>query len=241
MAVATILRFGRPRKEAMPQRKPILNKGRASAPASAPARIPMAISVRHVHLTQASVEALFGAGHILHAHSPLSQPGQYAAEEVVTLIGPKGRLTDVRVVGPPRAQDQVELAHTDEIALGVDAPLRESGDLADTPGIVIEGPAGSVTLQRGVICALRHIHMSPADADVLGLKNHDEVAVVVMAGKRRLIFGDVIVRVAPSFLLELHLDSDEGNAAGLRSGSEVVLCAIDPAHVGVDATSGGAG
>jgi len=144
----------------MPQRKPILNKGRASAPASAPARIPMAISVRHVHLTQASVEALFGAGHILHAHSPLSQPGQYAAEEVVTLIGPKGRLTDVRVVGPPRAQDQVELAHTDEIALGVDAPLRESGDLADTPGSSSRDPRQRHPAAR-VICALRHIHMSP--------------------------------------------------------------------------------
>ena len=203
----------------------------------APALIPMAISVRHVHLTQASVEILFGAGHQLQVHSPLSQPGQYAAEEVVTLVGPKGRLTHVRVIGPPRAQDQVELAHTDEIVLGVDAPLRESGDLAGTPGIVIEGPVGSVSLQRGVICALRHIHMSPADAEVLGLKNHDQVAVVVMAGKRRLIFGDVIVRVAPAFRLELHLDSDEGNAAGLSSGSEVLLSAIDPTNGGVKPTS----
>jgi acetate kinase len=209
-----------------------MNKRPAKAE-QAPALIPMAISVRHVHLTQASVEILFGAGHQLQVHSPLSQPGQYAAEEVVTLVGPKGRLTHVRVIGPPRAQDQVELAHTDEIVLGVDAPLRESGDLAGTPGIVIEGPVGSVSLQRGVICALRHIHMSPADAEVLGLKNHDQVAVVVMAGKRRLIFGDVIVRVAPAFRLELHLDSDEGNAAGLSSGSEVLLSAIDPTNGGV--------
>jgi len=201
------------------------------------ALIPMAISVRHVHLTQASVETLFGAGHLLQVHSPLSQPGQYAAEEVVTLVGPKGRLTHVRVIGPPRGQDQVELAHTDEIVLGVDAPLRESGDLAGTPGIVIEGPVGSVSLERGVICALRHIHMSPADAEVLGLRNHDEVAVAVMAGKRRLIFGDVIVRVSPAFRLELHLDSDEGNAAGLSSGSEVLLSAIDPTNGGVKPTS----
>jgi acetate kinase len=197
----------------------------------------MAISARHVHLTQASVETLFGAGHLLQVHSPLSQPGQYAAEEVVTLVGPKGRLTHVRVIGPPRPEDQVELAHTDEIVLGVDAPLRESGDLAGTPGIVIEGPMGSVSLQRGVICALRHIHMSSADADVLGLKNHDEVAVAVMAGKRRLIFGDVIVRVSPSFRLELHLDSDEGNAAGLRSGAEVLLSAIDPTNGGINRTT----
>lgn len=187
----------------------------------------MAISVRHVHLTQETVERLFGPGYLLHVHSPLSQPGQYAAAETVALAGPRGRLAHVRIVGPTRSEDQVELSRTDELELGIDAPLRESGDLANTPGIVIEGPAGSVTLQRGVICALRHIHMSPADADVLGLKNHDEVSVVVVAGNRRLIFGDIVVRVSPAFRLELHLDSDEGNAAGLQSGSEVLLAEID--------------
>jgi acetate kinase len=205
-----------------------MKSSKAGTQASVPALIPMAISARHVHLTQASVEKLFGSGYLLHVHTPLSQPGQYAAEEVVTLVGPKGRLTHVRIVGPTRPEDQVELAHTDEIVLGVDAPLRESGDLGATPGIVIEGPQGSIVLQRGVICALRHIHMSPADADVLGLRNHDEVSVAVMAGNRRLVFGDVVVRVSPDFRLELHLDSDEGNAAGLSSGADVLLCAIDP-------------
>ena len=104
----------------------------------------------------------------------------------------------------------MELSRTDEIELGIDAPLRESGDLSNTPGIVIEGPVGSVTLQRGVICALRHIHMSPADADVLGLKNHDQVSVAVVAGNRRLTFDDIVVRVSPEFTLELHLDSAIG-------------------------------
>lgn len=189
--------------------------------------IPMAISVRHVHLTRETVERLFGPGYVLNIRSPLSQPGQYAAEETVTLVGPRARLAHVRIVGPPRSEDQVELSRTDEIELGVDAPLRESGDLASTPGIVIEGPAGSVTLRRGVICALRHIHMSPADADVLGLKNHDKVAVVVVAGNRRLIFADIVVRVSPAFRLELHIDSDEGNATGLQSGAEVLLTEID--------------
>jgi len=190
------------------------------------ALIPMAISVRHVHLTQRTVEQLFGPGYLLQIRSPLSQPGQFSAEETVTLVGPRGRLKHVRIVGPPRSEDQVELARTDEIELGINAPLRESGDLAGTPGIIIEGPAGSVTLQHGVICALRHIHMSPADADVLGLKNGDRVAAVVTAGDRKMVFEDVVVRVSPAFRIELHVDSDEGNAAGWQSGTDVMLTEI---------------
>ena len=192
-----------------------------------PAMIPIAISARHVHLTQRTVERLFGPGHVLSVHSPLFQPGQYAANETVTLSGPRGRLNHVRIVGPPRTADQVELARTDEIVLGIDAPLRESGDLADTPGIAIEGPAGTVTLAHGVICALRHIHMSVADADVLGLKNGDRAAVAVIRNNRRVIFGDVVVRVSPAFRLELHLDTDEANAAGVQSGDEVLLADLE--------------
>ena len=192
-----------------------------------PALIPVAISARHVHLTQETVERLFGRGYLLRVHSPLFQPGQYAAQETVILVGPRGRLPHVRIVGPSRSEDQVELSRTDEVELGIDAPLRESGDLARSPGIGIEGPLGSVTIQHGVICALRHIHMSPADADVLGLKNHDRVAVAVASSNRRLIFGDVAVRVSPTSRLELHLDADEGNAAGLHSGEEVVLAEIN--------------
>ncbi len=191
-----------------------------------PALIPMAISVRHVHLTQATIDRLFGSGHVLHVHAPLSQPGQYAAEETVTLVGPRARLSHVRIVGPPRSADQVELSQTDEMELGIAAPVRESGDLAQTPGITLEGPKGRATIEHGVICALRHIHMSPVDADVLGLKDKERVAVAVTSRDRRLIFGDVIVRVSADYRLELHLDTDEGNAAGLHSGEEVLLAEI---------------
>jgi acetate kinase len=191
------------------------------------AQIPVAISARHVHLTQGSIDRLFGPGYSLRVHSSLMQPGQYAAEETVTLVGPRGHLSHVRIVGPPRLEDQVELSRTDEIMLGIDAPVRESGDLADTPGIAIEGPAGCVTLACGVICALRHIHMTPADADVLGLKDQDSVAVAVVTNHRRVVFGDVVVRVSPEYRLELHLDADEGNAAGLHSGEDVLLTDLD--------------
>ena len=188
--------------------------------------IPMAISVRHVHLTQPTIDQLFGRGYVLHVHAPLSQPGQFAAEETVTLVGPRARIPHVRIVGPPRAADQVELSQTDEIELGVAAPVRESGDLAQTPGITIEGPQGRVTIDHGVICALRHIHMSPAEAEALRLKDKARVAVAVTSKDRKLIFGDVIVRVSPNYRLELHLDTDEGNAAGLHSGEQVLLAEI---------------
>jgi acetate kinase len=189
----------------------------------APVHIPVAISARHVHLTQSSIQRLFGADYQLQMHAPLGQPGQYAATETVTLIGPRGRLTDVRVVGPPRQEDQVEISRSDEFTLGIDAPIRESGNLLGTPGIVVEGPAGSVALDHGVICALRHIHMSPADADTLGLKDQDRVEVAVQSQERRLIFADVVVRVSAGYRLELHLDTDEGNAAGLRPGDDGLL------------------
>ena len=167
--------------------------------------IPVAISVRHVHLSPATIDRLFGAGHQLHVHAELSQPGQYAAEETVDLVGPHGRIGHVRVVGPPRAQDQVEISRSDEFTLGIDAPVRESGDLHDTPGIRVEGPAGGADLARGVISALRHVHMSPADAAVLGVRDQDRVAIAVESGSRRLVFGDVLVRVSEAFRLELHL------------------------------------
>jgi acetate kinase len=192
-----------------------------------PVQIPAAISARHVHLTQEALERLFGAGYQLRVHSALLQPDQYAAEETVTLVGPRGRLSGVRIVGPPRSEIQVELSRTDAINLGVDAPVRESGNLKDTPGIVIAGPQGEVTIQRGVICALRHIHMSAADAAALGLHDQDRVGVKVMTNDRKLTFGDIIVRVSPGYRLELHLDADEGNAAGLHAGDDTLLVEID--------------
>jgi acetate kinase len=182
-------------------------------------RIPIAISARHVHLTTASVEALFGPGRTLTPLKPISQPGQYAAQEQVTLVGPRGRIANVRVLGPPRSADQVEISRTDEFALGIDAPVRESGDIENTPGIRIEGPAGAITLRKGVICALRHIHMRPADALEFGVANGDRVDVRVGSDGRDLVFGDVLVRVRDDFALEMHVDTDEGNAAGLTPGA----------------------
>jgi acetate kinase len=181
-------------------------------------KIPIAISARHVHLTPSSVEALFGAGHALTPLKPISQPGQYAAKETVTLVGPRGRIQNVRVLGPPRVADQVEISRTDEFALGIDAPVRESGDIENTPGLRLEGPAGAVTLKKGVICALRHIHMRPAEAAAFGVTNGDRVDVRVDSDGRDLVFGDVLIRVRDDFVLEMHVDTDEGNAAGLDPG-----------------------
>jgi acetate kinase len=176
------------------------------------------VSAHHVHLTQEHVEMLYGPGHQLTRHTDLSQPGQFAAEEQVTLVGPKGRIERVRVLGPTRKATQVEIAMTEQFKLGVHPPVRESGDIADTPGCTLEGPAGSVVLERGVICALRHIHMTPADALRYGVRDKSFVRVRI-AGDRELIFGDVLVRVDPNFSLAMHLDTDEGNAAAVETGA----------------------
>ncbi|HWK74034.1 MAG TPA: acetate/propionate family kinase [Povalibacter sp.] len=180
--------------------------------------IPVEVSARHAHLTQKTIDDLFGKDYRLHERTPVSQPGQFAAQETVTLIGPRGRIANVRLMGPPRAEDQVEISRSDEFVLGVDAPVRISGDLANTPGITLEGPAGRVTISSGVICARRHIHMSPQEAQQLGLHDHDSVEVRVDSAGRDLVFGDVVVRVAKEFRLRMHLDTDEANAAGIRCG-----------------------
>ncbi|MGB7342858.1 MAG: acetate/propionate family kinase [Pirellulaceae bacterium] len=179
--------------------------------------IPVAISARHIHLTQETVEALFGEGHTLTPMKPLSQPGQFAAEEQVTLVGPKRSIQGVRVLGPVRGKDQVEVSRTDEFYLGIDAPIRASGDVKNTPGITLIGSDNRhVTLQNGVICAWRHIHMTPDDAKAFGVKDRDVVDVEVGdRGVRSLTFGDVLVRVKSSCKLEMHIDTDEGNAAEL--------------------------
>lgn len=194
--------------------------------------LPVAISARHAHLSRPTIDAVFGAGHELQVARPLSQPGQFAAQETVTLIGPRGQLEKVRVLGPPRAVDQVEISRSDEFVLGVDAPVRLSGDTANTPGIIVVGPAGRVALPSGVICAHRHIHMHPHDAERLHLEDHDSVEVRVDSNGRSLTFGDVIVRVSPAFRLEMHIDVDEANAAGLDPGAsgEVLLPTSAVAH-----------
>jgi acetate kinase len=181
-------------------------------------RIPIAVSARHAHLSQPTVDRLFGEGYQLRPRAPLSQTGQYAACETIALIGPRGRIDDVRVLGPPRPSDQVEISRSDEYTLGVDAPVRISGDLSDTPGVTLEGPRGRVSIGSGLICALRHVHMNPADAARLGVHDRQRVAVRIDSEGRDLTFGDVTVRIAPDFRLELHLDTDEANAARVKSG-----------------------
>jgi len=187
--------------------------------------IPIGISAHHVHLSQAHVEALFGAGHTLTWHADLTQPGQFACKEEVSLIGPKGRIDRVRVLGPVRPETQIEISRTEEFRLGIDAPVRLSGDLAGTPGITLEGPAGQVRVDRGVICAMRHIHMAPQDALELAVRDHDVVRVRV-SGERSLVFGDVAVRVSPDFRLDMHIDTDEANAAELSCDGKGYLDSI---------------
>ena len=179
--------------------------------------IPVEISAHHVHLSQADVEALFGPGHQLTPMHELSQPGQYACEEQVHLVGPKGRIAKVRVLGPTRKVTQVEIAMTEQFKLGIQPPIRQSGDLANTPGVTLEGPYGSSTIERGVICAQRHIHMSPEDAMRFRVRDNYVVRVRV-EGERELIFGDVVVRVNPAFRLAMHIDTDEGNAGNIHTG-----------------------
>lgn len=190
-------------------------------------KVPIAVSARHAHLSSTTIRKLFGEGYELRVRNWLSQTGQFSAEETVSLIGPRGRLDNVRLMGPPRKRDQVELSRSDECALGISAPLRISGDLSHTPGLQIVGPGGCVTLQSGVITARRHIHMSPAEAQRLGLRDGQTVSVNVDSNGRDLIFGDVIVRTAPDFRLELHLDTDEANAAGVTNGDSGEIVTSD--------------
>jgi acetate kinase len=177
------------------------------------------VSAHHIHLTQEHVEALFGKGHQLTKHADLSQPGQYACKEQLAIVGPKGRIERVRVLGPARKYTQIEIAMTEQFKLGVHPPIRESGDIADTPGCTLESPSGSVKVDRGVICALRHVHMTPEDALRYGVRDKSFVRVRV-AGDRELIFGDVLVRVDPSFALAMHIDTDEANAANVKAGAQ---------------------
>jgi propanediol utilization protein len=194
--------------------------------------IPVAISATHIHLTPAVVEELFCDSYRLHEHSRLAQPTQYAAEESVTLIGPRGRLPNVRIIGPPRSANQLEISQTDALTLGIVAPVRGSGDLDGTPGVLIEGPRTRVRLERGVIRALHHVHMSPTDAGKLGFKDGDRITVTTIDHARPLFLRDVLVRVSPDYRLELHLDPDEADAVGLHSGDHVIALPphADPEH-----------
>lgn len=169
-------------------------------------------SARHVHLCQEDLEALFGKGAQLTCKKELSQPGQFACNERVTLVGPKKELANVSILGPVRPKTQVEVSYTDARTLGVSAPLRESGDVAGTPGLKLVGPAGEVEIAEGVIVAKRHIHMTPEDAANYGVENGQIVSVKVES-ERSAVLGDVVIRVSPKFSLAMHIDTDEANGA----------------------------
>ena len=172
-------------------------------------------SARHIHLSAEHIEVLFGKGHTLTNKKDLSQPGQFACEEKVEIVGTKGSLK-VSVLGPARKDTQVELSFTDARALGLkDVPVRESGDIAGTPGIKLVGPCGEVVMDKGCIIAKRHIHMTPADAAAFDVKDKDVVKVAIASEGRSLIFDDVVVRVNENFALAMHIDTDEANAAGI--------------------------
>jgi acetate kinase len=188
--------------------------------------IPIAISAHHVHLCQEHVETLYGPGHTLTFRAELSQPGQFACEETVTLVGRKGKVERVRVLGPVRPQTQVEVSRTEEFQLGLDAPIRASGDVSGSPGLRIEGPQGAIDLQEGVICAARHVHMSPGDALRFRVRDKNRITVRV-EGSRPISFGDVLVRVHPDFRLDMHVDTDEGNAAELDRDAVGYLEAVE--------------
>lgn len=190
-----------------------------------PMPVPVEVSAHHVHLCQEHVEVLFGPGYQLTFEQELSQPGQFACREKVNLIGPKGRVDRVRVLGPTRKQTQIEISMTEQFKLGIHPPIRESGDIEDSPGLTLEGTHGSIELAQGVICALRHVHMSPEDALHFGLRDKDRV-MVRLEGERELIFGDVLIRVSPSFMLAMHIDTDEANAASIQTGVKGSIDAI---------------
>lgn len=191
--------------------------------AKAPRPLVVNVSARHCHLTQAAVETLFGKGHKLKPKKMLYQAGQFAAEESVTLIGPRSRvISNLRILGPCRDLNQVELAYTDAISLGFEIPLRASGDIKDTPGCMLMGPAGFLELPEGVIRAAPHAHMHPNDAAFYGVKAGDFMKLRI-GGPAGITFDRMLVRVSPDFKLEVHIDTDEGNACGLGPDTPVEL------------------
>jgi propanediol utilization protein len=184
----------------------------------------VSVSARHLHLTDEHVEALFGAGHKLTVMKDLYQDGYFAAEETVMIVGPRRRmLPSVRILGPTRPESQVELAFTDGISLGIDMPVHLSGDVENSPGCVLVGPKGVVELKKGVIRAARHVHMGPDDAKFYGVKDKQLMKLRVTAGGCTTTFEDVIVRVGKGIKLEVHLDTDEGNACDIDHAKKVEL------------------
>jgi putative phosphotransacetylase len=185
-------------------------------------QVPIGVSARHIHLTEAHIEKLFGAGFKIRKFKVLSQPGQFAAEETVTISGSKGHIDKVRILGPARPNSQIEISRTDAFLLGINPPVRESGNLEGTPGLKVIGPVGEVELEQGVIIAARHIHFHTSDAVKWGISNKQMLR-VKLNGARPLILEDVIAKVADVYTLNLHIDTDEGNAAGVKTGDMAVI------------------
>ena len=177
-------------------------------------KVQVGISNKHVHLSQKDLETLFGPGAELTVKKELVQPGQFASEQLVDIVGPKKTLTGIRVLGPVREESQIELALTDARTIGVKAPVKESGKLEGTPGIKVVGPCGEIELEHGVIAALRHVHLSPEEAAQAGVKDKDMIS-IRLEGPRAVTFDEVLVRVKDNFVAECHLDTDEANAAGI--------------------------
>ncbi len=173
------------------------------------------VSARHVHLSKEHLEILFGKGYELTIKKELSQPGQYAAEERVTVVGPKKELAKVSILGPTRPETQVEISLTDARSIGIAAPVRMSGVTAGSPGCKLIGPAGEVEIVEGVIAAKRHIHMTPSDAAAFEVADKQVVNVKIETEERTLVYGDVVVRVSDTYATAMHIDTDEGNAAGI--------------------------
>lgn len=176
------------------------------------------VSARHAHVSQEALEILFGKGHTLTPKKDLSQPGQYACEERITVVGPKKELAGVSILGPVRPATQIEISATDARSIGIAAPVRESGDVAGSAGCKLVGPCGEIEISEGVIVAKRHIHMTPADAEKYGITDNQVVQVAIKSNGRDLVFGDVVARVSEKFALAMHIDTDEGNAAGYVPG-----------------------
>lgn len=185
-------------------------------------KVPIGVSGRHAHVSREHLNILYGEGYELTSIKELSQPGQFAAQETIDLVTEKGSFKNVRILGPVRSQSQVEIALTDAVKLGLKPPVRDSGDLKGSPGVTLVGPKGSVQLNEGVIAACRHIHMTPEDAAAMNLTDK-EIVQVSCGGERGLLFDQVLVRVSPSYQLEMHIDTDEGNAAMIKTGELVAV------------------
>lgn len=189
-----------------------------------PGTIPVGVSGRHIHLAQDDLETLFGPGYKLKVMKDLSQPGQFAAEECVMLVGKKGVIEKCRILGPVRKATQIEISVTDSYALGIPAVVRDSGDTKGSPGVIVVGPKGAVNLKEGVIVAARHLHMHTREAEKFGLKDMDRISIKT-SGPKAVVFCNVLVRVNDQFALDFHIDTDEANAGNVKTGDRVEVIA----------------